>query len=304
MHMHIQTDIQTDIHSGSVIGKSFTKLRARKEKQLNQLNRCLICEQNGTAMACQRCQTRIRQHLDDILQYRDIAAGQLQPGQSKGTRSTERPIGIRLDALDFIAGHDVLPDLESWERMFREEWGYAAWGPTTARRATESPDQYRAYYQGTIDFLREHMPRIAEHTAVDDFATEIRQLWYRTRNIAGQTPEQAYRVECPADTDEGECGHSLRFTTQDLYDEIKCKKCATTWTVWRLHLVAEAAGKSVWVDIEAAALRFSLHPATIRKWAKAGHITRHGNQYDLKTIRSYIELSKQQQRDLLEMSRT
>jgi hypothetical protein len=80
MHMHRQTDRQTDIHRGQLPARSFFKLRAREEKPLNESNVCVICEQTASAMACQRCQTRIGHHLDDIVTFTALAADELLPG--------------------------------------------------------------------------------------------------------------------------------------------------------------------------------------------------------------------------------
>jgi hypothetical protein len=42
---------------------------------------CVLCEYATTAMACQRCQTRIGHHLDDIVTFTALAADELLPGQ-------------------------------------------------------------------------------------------------------------------------------------------------------------------------------------------------------------------------------
>jgi len=269
---------------------------------MNPSKVCVICQHETDHMACIKCQNKIGQQLDDILKFVELAEDQLLPGRGDG-RSSERGLGIRIDALDLVAGNDVLPVLESWERMFREEWGYAPWGPTTLERGQGQANQTLAYFRGNIKFLRSNLDRISDHAAVNDFASEVRQMFYRTRSIARQQPPQAYRVECPADDGETLCGNSLRFTSLDMENEVQCKRCGSIWTIKRLILVAEAAGKTIWTDIEAAALHFALHPGTLNKWAKAGHITKRGNQVDLKSIRTHIELSKQITRDRNELKR-
>jgi hypothetical protein len=269
---------------------------------MNPSKVCVICQHETDHMACIKCQNKIGQQLDDILRFVELAGDQLQPGRGDG-RSSERGLGIRLDALDLVAGNDVLPILESWERMFREEWGYAAWGPTTLERGQGQADQTLAYFRGNIKFLRNNLDRISDHPAVDDFASEVRQIFYRTRSIARQQPPQAWRVECPADDGETLCGNSLRVTGLDIDNEVECRKCGTVWPVERLILVAEASGKRIWVDVEAVAIYFSLHPGTVNTWAKSGYISKHGNQVDLKSVRVHIELSRQLARDLVEMTR-
>jgi hypothetical protein len=242
--------------------------------------------------------------LTDILEYTALASGELLPGQGGDGRSSERGLGIRLEALDLVAGHDVLPVLESWERMFREEWGYAPWGPTTFARGRGQADQPLAYMTGTVAFLRGNLEKICGHVAVDDFASEVQHAYYKARAAARRQPPQVYRVQCPASVGESDCGHSLRFTAIDIQDDVRCESCGTLWTVQRLVLVAEAAGKSIWVDLEAAATYFAIHPTTIRKWHKDGHVNRRGHQYDLQTIRAHIEFTKQIACDLASIART
>jgi hypothetical protein len=289
MHMHRQTDRQTDIHRGQLPARLFFKLRAREEKPLNESNVCVICEQTAPAMACQRCQTRIGHHLDDIVTFTALAADELLPGQGGDGRSSERGIGIRIDALDLVAGYDVLPVLESWERMFREEWGYGPWGPTSAARGAGQADQATAYLTGTVRFLREHLDRISEHPAVDDFAGEITTCWHQARQAARRQPRQAWRVTCPSDTDQGECGQTLRVTGQDFGGQVTCRACGTVWLTDRLLMVvASSLHAELWLDPEAASEWVGVHVRTLRKWANAGKIKREHGRYEVHSLRQAI----------------
>jgi hypothetical protein len=268
---------------------------------MNESRTCVICQHETEHMACIKCQRRMSAHLGEIVTYAALAANELIPGRGGDGRGTERGLGVRLEALDFVAGFDVLPVLESWERMFRDEWGYAPWGPTTAARGRGQRDQASAYLTGTVTFLTQHMDKIADHPAVDDFAAEVGHCWHRARSAARQQPRQAWRIACPADRQDGECGNPLRITGEDVDHNIHCRACGSVWTLRRLLLVAIASGVPIWLDIESAAEYFSLHPGTLRKWARAGHIHKKGNQFDFQSIYSYVELGKQMQNDKIEM---
>jgi hypothetical protein len=259
---------------------------------MNEAKICVICGKHTERMACIRCQNRISNHLSDIVEYVALAQNELQPATGGDGRGSELGLGVRIDALDLVAGNDVLPTLESWERMYREEWGYAKWEDTKRERGRGKANQASAYFTGTVAFLRGNLDRICEHPAVDQFHVQTTACWHRARSAARQQPRQAWRVTCPADVDDGECGKSLRITGEDVDRDIPCKACGTIWTLRRLLLVAIASGVPIWLDLDSAADYFTLHPTTLRKWAKAGYVIRRGNQYDFQSIYTYIELGK------------
>ena len=246
---------------------------------------CAICEHPTRAATCPRCLTRIGRHLTEIVEFAQIAHQELLPGQGGDGRSTERSLGVRLDALDLIAGFDVLPVLESWERLFREEWALAPWGPTTSMRGAGQADQAAAYLVGTVGFLRAHLDRIGEHPAVGDFATEVATCWQQARNAARRQPRQGWRVTCPADTDDGECGEWLRVTGEDFGGEVTCRSCRTSWPTERLlWVVASSSEADMWVDAAAAARHTGVPESTLRRWARQGKVRRRGTMYEYKSI--------------------
>jgi hypothetical protein len=188
-----------------------------------------------------------------------------------------------------VAGNDVLPILESWERMYREEWGYAPWGPTTLGRGQGQADQATAYLTGTVAFLRGNLEKICGHPAVDDFAAEVTTCWHQARNAARQQPRQAWRVTCPADTDQGECGQMLRVTGQDFGQNITCRACGTSWPTERLlWVVASSKEADMWVDADAAARHTGVPETTLRRWGKQGRIKRKGRMYEYKSLTNVL----------------
>jgi hypothetical protein len=255
------------------------------------MSQCVICQHDTDHMACIKCQRRISERLAAIVEYTALAEGELIPGQGGDGRSTERGLGIRLDALDLVVGNDVLPILESWERMFREEWGYAAWGPTTLERGQGQADQAKAYLVGTVRFLRTHLDKISDHPAVDDFNAEVSTCWHQARNAANRQPRQAWRVTCPSDSNDsdGECGTWLRVTGQDFGGHITCRTCNTSWPTERLlRVVASSSEADLWVDTDVAVRHTGLPESTLRRWGKAGKIKRKGSLYEYKSLNDLV----------------
>jgi hypothetical protein len=246
--------------------------------------RCDICGKPNTT-SCTTCTNRLRNQLKDIITYTIQAAKELQPGQSNDAPNSEQSIGIRLEALDLIAGHDVLPILESWERMLREEWGYTPMGPTTLHRNAGQKHQVLAALTGTINFHQQHLERILHNPAARDYSSEIVACWHTARNAARAQPRHAWRVTCPTDTPNGECGHTLRVTGQDFEGTITCKACRTTWHTERLlWVVASSTEADLWIDTEAAVKQTGIPEATLRRWGKQGRIKRKGPLYEYKSL--------------------
>lgn len=251
---------------------------------------CPICN-HDTTTTCDKCLTRIHRWLTEILDYHAIAETELHPGQTTGTPSSETPLGIRLTALDFVAGHDIHPILEEWERMFRNDFGETPLGPATlARNAGKASPA--TYLTGTIRYLTSHLPRIAEHDAITDFHNETRDLWKQAQAAARRLPEPSSRITCPADTGDGVCGTYLSVRTSDLDNTIRCRTCQSEWEPrWLIRVAIETPGARVWTDPEAAATWFGLTERTLRKWGDQGRIHRRDGRYELHSIHEAITAS-------------
>ena len=87
------------------------------------------------------CLARIDDDLARIVELVAQASDWLHPrtGGSAGTRSVpaSRP-PLDVAALDAAIGLDVLPLLESWERLVREHFGYGPYGPASLLRTKGS----------------------------------------------------------------------------------------------------------------------------------------------------------------------
>ena len=245
--------------------------------------------------------------LRDILEFVALAETNLLPGKGNGVWSAwtgEQPIGIRVDALDLVAGFDVLPALESWERLFREDFKLTKYGEISGQRARvvmiSMPNQNKrslprqipisGYFSGTVIFLQQWLPRICEtHPAVDEFSKELRYLHRQAQAASGQSPRTSWNVTCPSDIDDGECGSRLRVNGEDFDGHITCRQCHTTWPVQRLLLVAASSTTSaIWLDPEAAARMYNITTKTLQRWAKSGRIHKQNGRYDVRQIQQAL----------------
>ena len=101
---------------------------------MNESGTCTICQRPTQRMACERCETTMRRQLSDVLEYQALAGDNLVPGQGGDGRATERSLGINIAALDTSAAFDAIAVLESWERLWREDYGLTPYGPASAER--------------------------------------------------------------------------------------------------------------------------------------------------------------------------
>jgi len=273
---------------------------------MNEGGTCTICQRSSQRFACERCEHQMRLQLQEVLDFQAIAADNLLPGQGGDGRASERGLGVNIAALDLVGAFDAIAVLESWERMWREDYGLTPYGPASAERLTAmtqakpDPDiagtshpgmqSTRATLVGIVNFLQSWLSKTcSEHPAVDEFARELRTLHRACQQAAGQTRRAAWRVTCPADTDQGECGKQLRVSGQDFGGHVSCRACGTTWPVERLlRVVASSQHAELWLDPEAASEWLGISERTLRLWAREGRLKRANGRYEVHSLREAI----------------
>ena len=83
---------------------------------------CPYCDRDQEdSTLCRRCEFQVRTMLDDLLEFWDAAHYHLTPSKGSGGKSAEMSIGVNVAALSFVAGHDILGLLHSWEALIRQE---------------------------------------------------------------------------------------------------------------------------------------------------------------------------------------
>ncbi len=255
--------------------------------------KCEVCSRDQESRVCVKCASRMRSQLEDLPNFLYDAGGALMPGKVGGSRSKEIQIGIRIDALDFVAGFDIVPVLEAWEKDWRRFFELAPFGPASIIRFNEAgpnADPVGVRMNGSIGFLNSWLDKACDrHPAIDDFGREIAGLWRQAQAAAGQQPRSAWSVTCPADSTDGECGRPIRITGEDFGGSVCCPGCRTNWTIARLLMVvASSRHAELWLDPEAASTFFGIPTRDLRRWAAAGRIRRHRNRYESHSIREAI----------------
>lgn len=257
---------------------------------MSEHGRCVVCskpmdrERVGERMACPSCQTQMSIHLVDVLEFYALAEGELLPGSSTGARGTERSIGVRIAALDFLAGHDVVAVLALWESEWRETYGLSV-DPMIARPV---PSLSRS-----VAFLQTWLPRACtDHPAIDEFARELRECWGLAQSAARVSPARSLSITCVADDerhDDGICGKRIPVSVDEIRGRVTCSRCRTTWDVPHLmHVAIATPGAELWADPEAAAGYFRVGVSTLRRWASNGRIAREHGRYELHSIHTAI----------------
>lgn len=245
---------------------------------------CLICRrpQPTNTLACPICQTRMDDQLRDIVDFYALAEGELTPGSSSGNRGNERSLGIRLSALDFVAGHDVIDVLASWEADWRDT--YTLTTPTHITRP--APLLAR-----TVTFLRTWLPRAChDHPAIDDFAHELADNWATARTAARMSPRTGLGIECPGDDtrhDDGLCHARIPVDTEQSRGQVMCRRCRTIWDVPHLMHVAIAT-THIWADPEAAAGYFGITTSDLTRLARRTAVTPSHGRYDMHALQTAL----------------
>jgi len=197
---------------------------------LNEAPRCPCCAQRkpDLGIACSTCRDLSGRRLSDLLELYALTEGELVPGRG-GSRSTGRGLGLRIDALDFVTGHDILPRLEVWERDWRETRSLSA---QPSRGNLAGLPNAVATLSGVVDFLTVHLTwAYSEHEAVDEFHGDLAMLHGQARRAARVASPHVSVITCPADGGkDGRCGHELVLHDLDLegsIDAMPAARCGT-----------------------------------------------------------------------------
>ena len=261
---------------------------------------CVICTRNPPrdgATICDHCLARLDDNLARIAELVSWASNWLQPrqGRSNGGRSVpgSRP-PLDVAALDAAMACDVLPVLESWERLTRETYGLAPYGPASLSRnaamAKGGAVTPPVTVKGCVAFLRANVARIAETAdyPIDDLARELRELTTSLEHLdplRDNVDTDRSRLKCPAehpDADGRNCGNWLLVDPERPREDITCRRCHTTWTSERLVLVALATpGDPIWMTAQPICAWLGVGAVTLNKWVRAGHVTRRGTLYNV-----------------------
>jgi hypothetical protein len=219
--------------------------------------------------------------LDDLLEFWHSAHGELLPGKSgSGGRSSERTIGLNVNALSFIAGDDILGCLHEWEKLIRQDRNLTP--PAFLKKLPLSDELHAA-----VEFAQVHLQWSGAQAWIGDFSDELRELHSKGMTAAKAFVQKARKIPCPAEIgDGGVCANPLRINTDDPLDIFQCRKCESQWTTLRLVAVAMSDVKrEVWLDAEAIGNFIGVSERHVHRLAKRHDVKRRGQLYDLNALR-------------------
>ena len=196
------------------------------------MNPCVICqriEPGPEWTVCHGCLSHIDDDLARIVELTALAGGRLIPETRPGNGGRSVPGSrppLSVDALDDCIGHDVLPILESWIRLIREEAALSPYGAATeAERVTVA---------SSVAWLRSWLLWAAERPdfPLADFADEIRTI---TARLYRHDPNRPARpvgipVRCTADHPDADGRGCDYLLTTNGTDTITCPRCLTRYT--------------------------------------------------------------------------
>lgn len=252
--------------------------------------RCERCRRVSSDILCSLCARRFTNALDEIREFSSMIDTAMPHSSSVGaTRSSERTLGVNVDALDVICQNDTLPLLESWEIAIRHDFDLTPYGVVTETQ------KRAALLRERVEFIQSWRDRLMEARwpLLADMHQEIMSEASRLARIACVDDHEGWRVECPTDVDDEMCRRRLRVTRDDLDNdaEIMCRSCKRVWTARRLVVVSAAAKDvDVWVPADTLADWYGVTKRTLRRWAKQGLIERRGRLFSDRSMRRQIAL--------------
>ncbi len=250
------------------------------------MDSCVICsrhvpDDNGctdncrhrervTGLLCGVCLQRIRDDLDVIAaSWVTSALGSISCGNGGGG---ERPLpgGTAWVSWRHSGGTsgEMWASITGWARVWIEDFDLA------------QPERWDLL--SVIGWLRHHLDiRGAGHLGIDEAASEWHEYACEGKRICGET-EQGQIVRCPGVTDY--CGRRLRVDVARPEEPIMCRGCGFTWTTARLLLRGTFADTEAWLDPEALTMLVGVDQSTLRRWARAGKVSRRNGVYLLSSV--------------------
>jgi len=230
---------------------------------------------------CARCHNRLHSQLDDLLEFWKAAHEELLPGRTgSGGRSSERTIGLNVNALSFIAGDDIIGMLHEWEKVIRQDL------QLTSPALISKPATLREEIFEAVKFAQIHLGWSSSQPWIADFASELRALHSQGMAAARQFVDRPRKIACPAELSEGgNCGQFLNINHDDPLDIFECRKCRTQWTTLRLVAVALSdPNRKVWLDAEAIGKWMGISDRHVRRIALQNGVPKKGQLYDVKAF--------------------
>jgi hypothetical protein len=218
----------------------------------------------------------LKSNLAELPELQQGAAAFVTPGKSgSGSPSTERPIGLNVNALDYSMGKELLGLLHKYEALIRRCRSLTP--PALLKREATVDLEVAA----TVSFHLAHLEWTVQQDWVEEFAGQIKELHSKGMACNKRFIEQPRKIPCPTE----ECRAHIIIDIENLLAGVTCHKCRTSWTLYRLLALAmNNPNRTFWLDIDAICLWMNLTKVDLNKIVRDHNIpTKHG-LYDISAI--------------------
>jgi hypothetical protein len=236
---------------------------------------CLICKAE-VKIECRSCFGRLRATLNELPQLQFEAGFYLEPSRTgSGAVSSERSIGINVNALDFSMATDLLAILHGWEEIIRRDRNLTP--PALVIKEPSIDLEVLA----TCNFHIAHLSWTLSQPWAIDFAGEVWGLHARGRAAAKKFKEQARRIPCPTD----DCNKFVVIDVEQLSQDVSCFGCKQSWSVLRLVALAMSnPSRRFFLDVEAIATWLQMTQREVYRLVKKFDVEKRGSTYDLQAL--------------------
>jgi hypothetical protein len=238
---------------------------------------CAVCKFNvESGQICKRCYSSLKSALTELPELQQGAASFVTPGRSgSGSPSTERSIGFNVNALDYSMGKELLGLLHKYEALIRRARSLTP--PALLKREATVEKEVAA----TVSFHLAHLEWTVQQDWLEDFAGQIKELHSKGMATNKKFIEKPRRIPCPTD----ECRSHIVIDIENLLAGVRCHKCRTSWTLYRLLALAmNNPNRTFWLDIEAICLWMNISKIDLNKIVRQHEIPMKNGLYDISAI--------------------
>ena len=238
---------------------------------------CVICKYNvESGQICKKCYSSLKFTLSELPELQRGAAGFITPGRSgSGSPTTERSIGVNVNALDYSMGKELLGVLHKYEALIRR--ARLLTPPALLKREASVDKEVVA----TVSFHLAHLEWTVQQDWLDIFAGLIKELHSKGMATNKRFIEQPRKIPCPTD----DCKAHIVIDIENLLAGATCHKCRTSWTMYRLLALAmNNPNRTFWLDIDAICLWMKISKADLNKIVKDYKISTRNGLYDISAI--------------------
>jgi len=238
---------------------------------------CAVCKFNvESGQVCKRCYSSLKSALTELPELQQGAASFISPGRSgSGSPSTERSIGFNVNALDYSMGKELLGVLHKYEALIRR--GRTLTPPALLKREATVDKEVAA----TVSFHLAHLEWTVQQDWLEDFAGQIKELHSKGMATNKKFIEQPRRIPCPTE----ECRAHIVIDIENLLAGVKCHKCRTSWTLYRLLALAmNNPNRTFWLDVDAICMWMNISKIDLNKIVRQHEIPMKNGLYDISAI--------------------